>query len=87
MSEEARMAKLRWRCRRGMKELDQLMLRYLDLYYREASEVEQRAYERLLEDYLEPELLSLLNGQSESADPDIAAVVDKIRHSPAKNYS
>ncbi|MGM0562728.1 MAG: succinate dehydrogenase assembly factor 2 [Pseudomonadota bacterium] len=87
MSEDSRMARLRWRCRRGMKELDQLMLRYLDLYYREASESEQAAYERLLEDYQEPELLALLNGQQVSEDPAIAAVIDRIRQSPAKNYS
>ena len=87
MSEDSRMAKLRWRCRRGMKELDQLMLRYLDLYYRESSKAEQGAYERLLEDYQEPELLALLNGQTISEDPAIAAVIEKIRQSPAKNYS
>ena len=29
MSEDAEVKRLRWRCRRGMRELDQLMLRYL----------------------------------------------------------
>ena len=28
--DDAEIRRLRWRCRRGMRELDQLMLRYLD---------------------------------------------------------
>lgn len=84
---KSKVAQLKWRCRRGMKELDQLMLRYLDLYYLEAPEKEQAAFERLLHDYEEPVLLSLLNGQDRAADEDVNLVIEKIRQSPAKNYS
>ena len=34
-------SKLYWRCRRGMKELDIVMLRYLDHHYDAAPEAER----------------------------------------------
>lgn len=46
--EEAELGRLRWRCRRGMRELDQLMLRYLDQRWREAPADERAQFERLL---------------------------------------
>ena len=41
--------KLRWRCRRGMRELDVLLARYLDERFRSASAAEQEAFRHLLE--------------------------------------
>jgi antitoxin CptB len=41
--------KLRWRCRRGMKELDVLLERYVDERYGTASLPEQAAFRLLLE--------------------------------------
>lgn len=86
MSDFDDFARLRWRCRRGMKELDQLMLRYLHLYYQTASLPEQQAFQTLL-DYEEPRLLALLSGQIQSEDVQICQVVDKIRRSPVVHYS
>jgi antitoxin CptB len=40
---------LRWRCRRGMKELDVLLARYVNERFQGASDTEQAAFERLLE--------------------------------------
>ncbi|MEI6354046.1 MAG: succinate dehydrogenase assembly factor 2 [Methylococcus sp.] len=40
---------LRWGCRRGLRELDTLLLRYLDERYGEADEGEKKAFEALLE--------------------------------------
>jgi antitoxin CptB len=45
---ETELRRLRWRCRRGMRELDQLMLRYLDYRWSEASDSERAEFERLL---------------------------------------
>ena len=39
---------LRWRCRRGMRELDQLFERYLDTRWMQASEPERGVFRRLL---------------------------------------
>ena len=42
-------ARLRWLCRRGMKELDVLLERYLAHEYPHVPEAEQRAFRELLE--------------------------------------
>jgi antitoxin CptB len=42
-------AKLRWHCRRGMLELDLLLIRYLESRYPYASIEEQKAFRELLE--------------------------------------
>jgi antitoxin CptB len=47
MAEDA--GRLRWHCRRGMKELDILLVRYLDEQFGAASPQEQEAFRRLLE--------------------------------------
>ena len=41
-------ARLRWRVRRGMRELDQLLVRYLERRWRGAEPPERAAFERLL---------------------------------------
>jgi antitoxin CptB len=43
------LGKLRWRCRRGMKELDVLLTRYVDEEYAAASPADQAAFRELLE--------------------------------------
>lgn len=43
------LAQLRWRCRRGMKELDVLLIRYLDQRYPHAPETERAAFAFLLQ--------------------------------------
>jgi antitoxin CptB len=47
MADEA--GRLRWQCRRGMKELDILLSRYLDERFGAASAAEQEAFRGLLE--------------------------------------
>ena len=70
--------KLRWRCRRGMKELDVLLERYLEARYPEAKAAEREAFERLL-DAPDPELAALFFGRIEASQPVIADVVERIR--------
>lgn len=38
----------RWRCRRGMLELDIVLLRFMDKHYAELNEVELQQFEELL---------------------------------------
>ena len=42
-------SRLRWRCRRGMLELDQLMLRWLDRQGPQATPAQLAVFERLLD--------------------------------------
>jgi len=43
------LGKLRWRCRRGMQELDILLARYVNERFAGASFEEQQAFQRLLD--------------------------------------
>ncbi len=74
----AQQDRLRWRCRRGTRELDLLLLRYLDDLYHHATTEEQGAFECLLK-YPDPELQHLLLGEGTDAKPDIQALVERIR--------
>ncbi len=73
--------KLRWQCRRGMRELDELLARYLDGAYEIAKETEKGAFHALLE-LPDPELIGYLLGSQVHADPQIANVIETIRRRP-----
>ena len=75
MSEVSR---LRWLCRRGMKELDVVMTSYLEHHYEQASEAEKAAFKTLLEMH-DPDLYALLLGRRSSADETIGTVVQCIK--------
>ena len=61
-----KLSKLRWRCRRGMRELDQAMRAYLDEHYVTASADEQALFEELQE-MQDPELFQLISGKAREA--------------------
>ena len=75
---EEQMGKLRWRCRRGMKELDLLTLGYLERYYPSASAEDQQAFAELLE-VQDPLLMSYVVGRQTPADPAMARVIGFMR--------
>ncbi len=65
---------LRWRCRRGTKELDLLLERFLVRHYDQAPPETRRAFERLLA-LPDPVLAELLLGPAPGpADAELAAV-------------
>ena len=70
--------KLRWRCRRGMKELDLLTLGYLEADYPTASREEQQAFAALLE-LQDPLLMSYMVGREIPTDVVTARVVGHMR--------
>lgn len=72
------MSKLRWRCRRGMKELDVVLEGYLAMHYANASPEDKSAFEALLE-LPDPELLYQLTGRSAAADDAQARVIEILR--------
>ncbi len=75
MNAEAR--RLRWRCRRGLKELDVLLERYARATLAGASAPERRALARLLEQP-DPELAAYLLGGRVPQDPELAGLVERI---------
>ena len=78
MSEEA---KLRWRCRRGMRELDQLLLRFLEREWPQASEAQRAVFLRLL-DCEDDKLWRWFMGREQPEADDIHALVRRIADLP-----
>lgn len=72
-SAAAELKRLRWRCRRGMRELDVLLERYLAEVWPGASDAQRRAFAQLLE-WPDPELAALCFGRRSTTDPAHAAV-------------
>lgn len=70
--------RLRWRCRRGMRELDQLLDWYLDTRYSSASEEARMAFAELLEQP-DPELWHWLQGHGAPIDARWQIIIDEIR--------
>lgn len=81
MSEDAELKRLRWRCRRGMKELDQLLERWLDRGYPAASERERGVFLALL-DSEDDRLWRWFLGYEAPSDAELAALVQRIRELP-----
>ena len=75
---DASAGRLRWACRRGMRELDVLMTRYLERDYPGASSAERVAFVQLL-GLQDLELARYLLAGERLADPVLAAVVARIR--------
>jgi antitoxin CptB len=69
--------KLRWRCRRGMRELDVVLERYLERRYAWAPPAEQDAFEALL-DLPDPQLLAYLMRREMPNDSGWVDVIAKL---------
>ena len=72
------LAKLRWQCRRGTKELDYLLLRYVDSAYALADAEEKALFIDLLE-LEDDQLILTLLGDLEVATAAMKVLVGKVR--------
>ena len=72
------LARLRWQCRRGTKELDLLLQRYLDSGYLLADDEEKALFVELLE-LEDDELVGVLMGELEVEAGEMKVLVGKIR--------
>lgn len=73
----AGLRRLRWRCRRGMRELDQLFERYLDRRWPSADAAARAAFERLL-DCEDDALWRWVLQHEPPSDPVLAAAVRDV---------
>ena len=78
MPEHANDSRLRWRCRRGMLELDLLLNQFLDQGYQYLDRSQRDLLDQVL-DYPDQLLFDLLLGHMPSSDKDISNLVSKIR--------
>ena len=74
--------RLRWRCRRGMRELDQLMLRYLDQRWPTADDKERKLFLQLL-DCEDDKLWRWFMGLERAQEQSINVIVNIITDIPA----
>ena len=72
------LAELKWRCRRGMKELDVLLNHYLEQDYESASLTEQQAFQALLE-LSDIDLYKCLIVNEKSIETSLLLLVEKIK--------
>jgi antitoxin CptB len=72
------LARLKWQCRRGTKELDFLLNRYLETRYLVADKQERALFAALLE-LEDDELAGVLLGEKEAGE--MRFLVEKIRRS------
>ena len=82
MSDDPELKRIRWRCRRGMRELDQLFGRYLDRRWETESESQRVVFLRLL-DCEDDKLWRWFMGYEQCPDAELATLVERIRQLPA----
>jgi antitoxin CptB len=79
MAVSAERNRIDWQCRRGMRELDELLRCFLVKRYTALDEREQHTFSVLLE-YPDTVLLELLMGRMTPADRDVDNLVRDIRN-------
>ena len=78
MSGDEDLRRLRWRCRRGLLELDLILLRFVDECYPTLQEAEKSGFQELLS-LPDATLLDYLAGRDQPADMVLREIVGKIR--------
>lgn len=78
MDDEARLKRLRWRCRRGTKELDALYGWWLAERWSQADADARQAFDELL-DVQDPDLWDWTVGRGQAPRADWQAIIDAIR--------
>lgn len=73
-------AKLLWRCRRGMLELDLILQKFVETSIDKLNPNEVQVFESLLT-ATDPELYSWLMGESEAPNDEFKTLVHRIRNS------
>ena len=77
MSDTPLKRKLQWQCRRGMLELDMLLLPFYETCYDDLSESEQQTFVELLS-FEDPTLLQWFIHQEPASSAALQTMVDKI---------
>jgi antitoxin CptB len=72
------LSKLRWQCRRGMKELDVLLDAYLTNQFIQAESAERQAFISLLE-LPDPVIMSYIVGRTSPETQEQRRVIDALR--------
>lgn len=82
--DEAELRRLRWRCRRGMRELDRLLERWLEREWARSPESERGVFLQLL-DCEDDRLWRWFMGFEHADDAALDLLVQRIRDLPASD--
>ena len=85
MSRSPEHSRLRWRCRRGMRELDLMLSAWLEMAFDRLSPQQRTEFEQLLE-LSDPELEHYLLWGARPDEPERAALVQAIRGLRPEDY-
>ena len=77
---DPRIARLKWRCRRGMRELDAVLASFVDAESDRLDDADIACFEAILE-LPDPTLHSYLLARSAPEDAATAALIERIRAS------
>lgn len=72
--------RLRWRCRRGLLELDILLQRFLDQYYAQLDEAQLKAFETLLS-LPDNELWDIISSRKETTNENLKPLLTLLQQS------
>jgi len=72
------LSRLAWRCRRGTKELDTLLQRYLQSDYVLLTPDQQQVFEQFLEEQ-DPAIYAWITGNTELPDTRYLFLIDRLR--------
>jgi len=72
------MERLRWRCRRGLLELDLVLTGFLEHQYPHLNPHEQAAFDKLLE-VPDESLIGYVQGDQVPPENDLKQIVEKLR--------
>ena len=78
MNNDTELNRLRWQCRRGMLELDLILMRFLETVYPALEPALQRDFSRLLE-YPDPVLQRWLLQQGADVEASMQPIVSRVR--------
>lgn len=76
--DDRRMERLRWRCRRGLLELDLILLDFLDHRFDSLTPSEQEAFNQLLSTP-DNTLLAYIQGTQNPTEFELKQIIAKIR--------
>jgi antitoxin CptB len=74
----AALQRIRWRCRRGLLELDIIFGRFVDAHYAQLTEAERQTFEVFL-DMPDNPLWDLVSGRTDAESAAQAALLEKIK--------
>lgn len=77
VSSAANLSRMRWHCRRGMRELDVLLTRYFEQVYPSATLRQQQAFADIL-DLQDPLIMAYVTGKQTPYSKDIADVIQQL---------